>query len=89
VSERFDDLRKRIGTNDRRIVDAVNERLRLVDELWRLKAELGTDKIDRGRERALLAELQRSNNGPLSSDGLEKLLNEILELTKRELSGPG
>jgi chorismate mutase len=88
MSERFDDLRRRIGANDRRIVDAVNERLRLVDELWRLKAELGADRIDRGRERALVAELQRSNSGPLSSAGLEKLVNELLELTKRELSGP-
>jgi chorismate mutase len=89
MSERFDDLRRRIGANDQRIVDAVNERLRLVDELWRLKAELGADRIDRGRELALVAELQQSNSGPLSSAGLEKLVNELLELTKRELSGPG
>ena len=30
-------LRDRIGANDRAIVAAVNERLRLVTELWRLK----------------------------------------------------
>jgi chorismate mutase len=88
VSERFDDLRRRIGANDRRIVDAVNERLRLVCELWQLKAELGADRIDRERERALRDELQRSNSGPLSSEGLEQLVNQLLELTKRELSRP-
>jgi chorismate mutase len=88
VSERFDDLRRRIAENDRGIVEAVNERLRLVEELWRLKAELGTDRIDRDRERALVDGLQRSNEGPLSSEGLERLVQEILELTKRELSRP-
>jgi chorismate mutase len=88
VSERFDELRSRIGANDRRIVDAVNERLRLVGELWRLKTELGTDRIDRERERALLDELRRANSGPLSDHGLEKLVIELLELTKRELPGP-
>jgi chorismate mutase len=89
VSERFDDLRRQIADNDGRIVAAVNERLRLVEELWRLKAELGENRIDRDRERALIGELRRSNDGPLSSDGLERLVREILELTKRELSGPG
>jgi chorismate mutase len=85
MSERIESLRTAISTNDRRIVEAMNERLRLVDELWRLKDELGLEHVDPRRERMLLAELERANGGPLSQEGLERLVAELLELTKREL----
>jgi chorismate mutase len=86
VSSRFDELRAEIAANDRRIVEAVNERLRLVEELWRLKDELGIERVDPERERALVAELDRANGGPLSREGLERLVATLLELTKQELA---
>lgn len=85
MNDRFHDLRAEIAANDRRIVEAVNARLRLVDELWRLKAELGLERVDRDRERALVAELERANGGPLSQEALERLVATLLDLTKREL----
>ena len=81
----FENLREAIADNDRRLVEAVNERLRLVGELWQLKAELGLDRIDPARERALIAELEQANGGPLSRGGLERLVSVVLDLTKREL----
>lgn len=74
-----------IFANDQSIVSAVNERLRLVEELWRLKAELGLSRVDPERERALREALARANGGPLSTDGLDSLLDALLALTKREL----
>jgi chorismate mutase len=88
VSERFDEIRAQILANDERIVAAVNERLELVRELWRLKAELGAKRLDRERELALRATLAETNTGPLSPDGLDRLVGALLELTKRELE-PG
>ena len=85
MSERFDEIRELIADNDRRIVAAVNARLRLVEELWRLKGELGVHRVDPERERALRAALQESNAGPLSQQGLDQLVGALLELTKREL----
>ena len=85
MSERFEELRDLIAAGDRDIVERVNERLRLVDELWRLKRELGRDQLDPERERALREELRTANRGPLSEEGLEHLLSELLALTKREL----
>ena len=85
MNPRFQELRAEIAANDRRIVEAVNERLRLVDELWRLKSELGLELIDRGRERELVAELERANGGPLSQRALERLVATLLDLTKQEL----
>ena len=83
--ERIEELRARIAENDRTIVSGVNERLRLVTELWRLKEEHGTPRLDPDRERRLRDELAAANAGPLSADGLERLVGELLELTKREL----
>jgi chorismate mutase len=85
VSDRVESLRAAIAANDRRLVEAMNERLRLVEELWRLKDELGLGHVDPERERVLRAELQRTNDGPLSPEGLERLVGELLALTKREL----
>lgn len=87
AEERLAELRRRVGENDRAIVDAVNLRLRLVDELWRLKDEHGTARLDVDRERRLREELRASNDGPLSDDGLDRLVDELLALTKRELGG--
>jgi len=86
-SDRIEELRARIGAADRELVGAVNERLRLVGELWALKRERGLARVDPERERRLRAELAATNDGPLSDDGLERLLTELLALTKSEL-GP-
>jgi chorismate mutase len=59
--------------------------LALVDRLKEHKAAQGYDFLDKGREDALLAELERANGGPLSADGLRELHAELLDLTKREL----
>jgi chorismate mutase len=85
--DRFAELRSRIAENDRTIVAAVNERLRLVAELWRLKDERGTARLDPDREERLRAALHAANEGPLSGEGLDRLVGVLLELTKRELGG--
>jgi chorismate mutase len=83
--ERLEELRARVAANDRAIVAAVNERLRLVEELWRLKDEQGADRLDLDRERRLREHLAGANTGPLSAEGLDALVTELLALTKREL----
>lgn len=87
MSDRFEELRAEIAANDAEIVGAVNHRLRLVAELWELKAERGDARLDPDRERRLREALARLNGGPLSEQGLERLVDELLALTKRELGG--
>ena len=82
-------LRAAIDENDRAIVAAVNERLRLVSKLWQLKCELGVDSVDPDRERSLRTGLAAANAGPLSAKGLDRLVDELLALTKRELQDDG
>ncbi len=85
MSGAFDDLRARIAENDREIVARVNTRLRLVAELWQVKEEQGAPRVDPEREARLRESLAAANEGPLSPDGLERLVTELLDLTKEEL----
>ena len=82
---RVQELRAAITATDHEIVNAVNRRLELVRRLKEHKAAMGYVFLDKGREEALLAELERENGGPLSADGLRDLHAELLDLTKREL----
>jgi chorismate mutase len=85
VSDRFDEIRREITANDEAIVAAVNRRVALVAELWQLKAELGLDTVDPDRERLLRESLEAANTGPLSAAGLDRLVTDLLDLTKTEI----
>jgi chorismate mutase / prephenate dehydratase len=82
-------LREQISDVDRAIVDGINKRLKLVDQLWRYKESRGIPVLAPDREEWMLTYLTRANRGPLSEDGLRAIYAEVLALTKRELgSGP-
>jgi 3-deoxy-7-phosphoheptulonate synthase len=78
-------LRKEITENDRTIVEAINTRLKLVARMHAYKSARGLAFHDREREAALLRYLEDANTGPLSSEGLEELLDLLLELSEREV----
>ena len=79
-------LREQISDADRAIVDAINTRLKLVARLKAYKESRGISFVDPEREEWMLSYLTRANRGPLSSDGLRELFQEILDLTKREVA---
>ena len=79
-------LREKISENDRAIVSAVNERLRLVSQLQDHKSARSYDRVDPEREKWLVSYLEQTNKGPLSNDGVKELFWALLQLTKRELS---
>jgi len=85
VSDRFEEIRREITENDEAIVAAVNRRLALVTELWELKAQRGLGTVDPDRERRLRETLAAANTGLLSPAGLDRLVTDLLDLTKREL----
>ena len=87
MKDRFTEIRHAITQNDEHIVAAVNRRIELVTELWRLKDALGYATVDPDRERLLREHLANANNGPLSAEGLDRFLTDLLDLTKRELGG--
>jgi chorismate mutase / prephenate dehydratase len=78
-------LREQISRVDRSILDAVNERVALVEELRQHKETLGLAFVDAEREREILEGLVDANGGPLSAEGVRELFRQVLELTKREV----
>jgi chorismate mutase len=78
-------LREQISDADRTIIDAVNTRLKLVARLKEYKESRGISFVDPEREEWMVQYLTRANRGPLSSDGLREIFQEILDLTKREV----
>jgi chorismate mutase / prephenate dehydratase len=80
----LDELREQVSENDRAIVKAINRRLELVAEIKRYKESKGIEFVDPDREASLLEDLRRANRGPLSDEGLERILKELLDLSKRE-----
>ena len=79
-------LRQQISDTDRAIVESMNARLRLVTRLKRYKESRGIGFLDPEREEWMLQYLQRANRGPLSTEGLKELFDEVLDLTKREVT---
>ena len=81
------ELRERIAETDHAILERVNERIALVEELRRYKENQGYPFLDPAREDWLIAHLAEINTGPLSEDGLRELFTTVIELVKREVSG--
>lgn len=79
-------LREQISDNDRRIVEAINARLRLVAQLKRYKESRGIGFLDPDREEWMVQYLARANRGPLSAEGLREIYEALLDLTKREVA---
>jgi chorismate mutase len=79
-------LREQISDNDAAIVEGINKRLRLVARLKEYKASRGLDFVDLAREDWMVRYLARANRGPLSSEGLREIFEDILDLTKREVA---
>ena len=82
-------LREQISDADRTIIEAVNDRLKLVAKLKAYKESRGLSFVDPEREEWMLQYLSRANRGPLSEEGLKELFEEILALTKREVERGG
>ena len=86
IDDTLDRLRELLALNDVAVIDLVNRRLELVDQIKQRKAELGVTFVDPEREAWLFDHLRAANNGRLSDEGLRDLLTTLLELTKSELS---
>ena len=82
-------FRDQISDNDLKIVDLLNKRLKLVDRLWRYKAEHGVEVYNPEREEWMLTFLSRANKGPLSPDALKEVYKAIVETTKNEATRLG
>ncbi len=71
-------LRLAIDEIDAKILDLVNQRLLLAQQIGAAKKQGGIQIIDRGREKEIIERLRRSNNGPLDANGLQRIFEAII-----------
>jgi chorismate mutase/prephenate dehydratase len=75
-------LRDRIDQVDRSILDRLNERARIVQEVGRLKESQGSAVYSADRERSIVEKLRAANPGPFPNEGLAPVFREIISATR-------
>ena len=70
-------LRRSIDRIDAQILRLLNQRMRVARKIGRVKRALGSRRVDRRREREILARLQRANRGPLTTRALRRIYQHI------------
>lgn len=80
-------IREEIAAADRALVELVNRRIGLVQQMRARKEEVGAGYVDPAREEKMLAYVASVNAGPVSQEGLAALYRQVVALGKREVYG--
>ena len=72
-------LRDRIDEIDRELVDLVNERTRVVEQIGRMKQELNLAIYEPKREEQVFANIEAHNTGPLPHDAAKRIFERIID----------
>ena len=75
----IEDWRKKIDELDAKLVELLNQRSRCAAEIGKLKQKDGQPIYSPEREREILEQVQRLNQGPLGNDALKRLFERILD----------
>lgn len=77
-------MRDAIIDTDLKLLQLLNQRITLVKRLRTYKTDQGIPFVDPERERWMHTYLQAANRGPLSAEGLDRVYDAILDLSKDE-----
>jgi chorismate mutase len=75
--------RDQIDDLDRRLVDLLNQRTAIVEEIGRIKKQAAMAIYEPGRESKVFDNVTEYNRGPLSSDGLKRIFERIIDEMRR------
>ncbi|HEX4277488.1 MAG TPA: chorismate mutase [Bryobacteraceae bacterium] len=75
--------RERIDHIDRRLVELLNERTSIVEEIGRVKKEANLAIYEPKRETQVFQNITSNNNGPLSADGVKRIFERIIDEMRR------
>jgi chorismate mutase-like protein len=71
--------RERIDEIDERLVDLLNARTEIVEEIGRVKQNLTLGIYEPKREEQVFANIQRRNHGPLPPDAMQRIFERIID----------
>lgn len=75
-------LRRRIDRVDTQILSLLNERLRLVGQIGKLKGRYSLPYYDPTREKKIFERLRRRNAGPLTDEALKRIFTELFSASR-------
>ena len=81
------EIREEIAETDRELVELINRRVELVQQIRERKEEIGSGWVDPAREQQMLDYVAGLNAGPVSQEGLAGLYRRVVALCKREVYG--
>lgn len=71
--------RDQIDTLDRRILELLNERTRIVERIGRVKHELDLPIYEPRREDQVFENVTETNTGPLTAEGVKRVFERIID----------
>ena len=75
--------RERIDKVDLRILDLLNERTSIVEEIGRIKKEAQLPVYEPKREEQVFHNITSNNKGPLPDDGAKRIFERIIDEMRR------
>lgn len=75
--------RERIDEIDRRLVELLNERTIIVEEIGRVKKDAKLAIYEPKRETQVFDNITAHNAGPLSGDGVKRIFERIIDEMRR------
>jgi chorismate mutase len=75
--------RKKIDDIDKRLVELLNERATYADEIGKIKEQLGMEAYSPKREKEVLENILKHNNGPLNDLALRRLFERIIDESRK------
>ena len=82
-SKKLKTKRKEIDLIDQKLLTLLNQRLRIVLEIGKIKKEMGKKIYDPEREKEVLEKLKRKNKGPLKEEDLKKIFTTIMKVCRK------
>jgi chorismate mutase len=76
---KLDEFRVSIDAVDRRIVDLLNERTRVVEEIGRVKRHSELPIYEPKREEQVFANITAHNQGPLTPEAVRRIFERIID----------
>lgn len=78
-NNQLDELRDKLDNVNLELLELINTRAELVQEIGRVKDKQGANRFDPVRERKMLDKITEKNNGPFENSTLEALFKEIFK----------
>ena len=80
---KLDEFRVAIDDVDRRIVELLNERTRVVEDIGRVKRHAALPVYEPKREEQVFANISGCNQGPLEPEAMRRIFERIIDEMRR------